>query len=61
MSIFVLICGISGDTAERMNNLDFQECGDIGLQRTGLDLETEGFNEYVDGLNARSILFEARL
>ena len=23
-----------------------------------LDLETEGFNEYVDGLNARSIILE---
>ena len=44
-----------------MNNLDFQECGDIGLQRTGLDLETEGFNEYADELNARSILLEVGL
>ena len=44
-----------------MNNLDFQECGDIGLQCIGLDLETEGFNEYDDGINARSILLEAGL
>ena len=61
LSIFVLICGLSGATAECMNNLDFQECGDTGLQHTGLDLETESFNEYVDGLNAMSILLEAGL
>ena len=41
-----------------MNNLDFQECGDTGLQCTGLDLETEGFNEYAYGFNARSIILE---
>ena len=41
-----------------MNNLDFQECGDIGLQHTRLDLETEGFNEYIDRINARSIILE---
>ena len=41
-----------------MNNLDFQECGDTGLQRTGLDLETEGFNKYADGINSRSIILE---
>ena len=41
-----------------MNNLYFQECGDTGLQYKCLDLETEGFNEYVDRLNARSIILE---
>ena len=41
-----------------MNNLDFQECGDTRLQRTCLDLETEGFNEYDDTLNMRSIILE---
>ena len=44
-----------------MNNLDFQECGDTGLQHTGLDLETKGFNEYDDGINARTILLEVGL
>ena len=38
------------NSAEHMNNLDFQECGDTGLQHTSLDLETKGFNEYGDGL-----------
>ena len=56
-----MICGLSSATAECMNNLDFQECGDTGLQHTCLDLETGGFNEYADGLNARSILLEAGL
>ena len=53
-----MICGLSGATTKRMNNLDFQECKDTGLQRIGLDLETKEFNEYVDGLNARSIILE---
>ena len=44
--------------AECMNNLDFQECGDTGLQRTSLDVEIEGFNEYANELNARSIILE---
>ena len=25
------------NSAEHMSNLDFQECGDTGLQRTGLE------------------------
>ena len=32
--------------------------GDTTLQHTGLDLKTEGFNEDVDGINARSIILE---
>ena len=49
----------SPTNTERMNNLDFQECGDTGLQRIGLDLETEGFVEYSDGINARNIILES--
>lgn len=45
-------------SAKRMNNVDFQEFGDTGLQRAGLDLETEGSNDYADVLNARSIILE---
>ena len=30
----------------------------IQLKCTGLDLETEGFNEYYDGINCRSIILE---
>ena len=41
-----------------MNNKIFQECGDTRLQHTCLDLETEGFNEYADGLSAKSIILE---
>ena len=46
------------NSAERMNNLDFQECWDTRLQRTSIYLETGGFNEYPDGINSRSILLE---
>ena len=46
------------NSAKNMNNLVFQECGDTGLQRTCLDLETEGSNEYAERLNARSIILE---
>ena len=42
-----------------MNCLDLQECGDTGLQCTGLDLETKGFKEYADEINAMSIILEA--
>jgi hypothetical protein len=45
-------------SAERRNIVDFQEFGDTGLHCTGLDLETEGSNEYADGLNARNIILE---
>ena len=41
-----------------MNNMDFQECRDTRLQRAGLVLETEAFNEYVDRINARSTILE---
>lgn len=44
-------------SAERMNNVDFQDIVDIGQQCTGLDLEAEG-SEHADGLNTRSIILE---
>ena len=46
------------NSAKHVNSLDFQECGDTCLQCTGLDLETWGFNEYANGINARSIILE---
>ena len=36
--------------SECMTDVGFQEFRDIGLQPVGLDLETKGSNDYVDGL-----------
>ena len=44
--------------SECMTDVGFQEFRDIGLQPVGLDLETKGSNDYVDGINARSIILE---
>lgn len=38
------------NSAECMTDVGFQEFRDIGLQPVGLDLETKGSNDYVDGL-----------